>query len=93
MPNELSKYIHDFIRPKMIPSHYNAFVEGTSPVDDFLKFKGIEYDDDTVCWTFGRGAKEYHLWANLQDTPYTRGETLLANWGSIDDVDRARMKQ
>ena len=60
MPDEMSKYIHDFIT-ETNQGGYN-----------------------------GREALQYHLWAMLEDTPYSRGEEMLAGWNSMEDTEKAR---
>ena len=66
------------------PPHFTAFKE-------YLEIFQEDYMVDMAPRRlYGRGRVEYMLWACLNDTPYTTGETLLANWGSKDDVDHAR---
>jgi hypothetical protein len=65
------------------PSHFNAinglieqYKEATAEIAH-LSFKG-------------RGVIEYHMWAMLKDTPYSRGDVKLAGWNSKDDTNAAR---
>ena len=85
MPDEMSKYIHDFIRaPKRFPAaHHDAFVEGIASLKSFLA-KTNQGDHN------GREALQYHLWAMLEDTPYSRGEEMFAGWNSMEDTKKAR---
>ena len=84
MPDEMSNYIHDFIRPKRFPAaHHHAFVEGIASLKSFLAKRNQEEHN-------GREQLQYHLWAMLDDTPYSRGEKLLAGWNSLEDTKKAR---
>ena len=85
MPDEMSKYIHDFIRaPKRFPAaHHDAFVEGIASLKSFIAETNQEDYN-------GREALQYHLWAMLEDTPYSRGEEMFAGWNSMEDTKKAR---
>ena len=39
---------------------------------------------------YGREVFHHHIWAMLNDTPYTTGEVDLANWNSKADSDKGR---
>lgn len=51
-----------------------CFVDGTSNLRDMV----------------GEGDFAYHLWALMEDTPYSEGSVPLAGWYSKEDRDCAR---
>ena len=65
-----------------VASAFNASYES------MRSFCQAMYDENQEL--YGREVFHYHIWAMLNDTPYTTGEVDLANWNSKADSDKGR---